>query len=41
VLAAGRPADLLLLDRDAGADVRALREARVVIKGGAVAHERA
>jgi len=27
VLAAGRPADLLLLDRDVGADVRALREA--------------
>jgi imidazolonepropionase-like amidohydrolase len=41
VLAEGRPADLLLLDRDAGADVRALREPRVVIKGGAVAHERA
>jgi imidazolonepropionase-like amidohydrolase len=40
-LAAGRPADLLLLDRDAGADVRALRDPRVVIKGGAVAHERA
>ena len=41
VLAEGRPADLLLLDRDAGADVRALREPRVVIKAGAVAHERA
>jgi imidazolonepropionase-like amidohydrolase len=41
VLSKGRPADLLLLDRDAGADVRALREPRVVIKGGAVAHERA
>jgi imidazolonepropionase-like amidohydrolase len=41
VLAEGRPGDLLLLDRDAGADVRALREPRVVIKGGAVAHERA
>jgi len=41
VLAEGRPADLLLLDRDAGSDVRALREPRVVIKGGAVAHERA
>jgi imidazolonepropionase-like amidohydrolase len=41
VLAAQRPADLLLLDRDPGADVRAVREPRVVIKGGAVAHERA
>jgi imidazolonepropionase-like amidohydrolase len=40
VLAEGRPADLLLLDGDAGADVRALREPRVVIKGGAIAHER-
>lgn len=40
VLAPGRPADLLLLDGDAGADVRALRAPRVVIKGGAVAHER-
>jgi imidazolonepropionase-like amidohydrolase len=41
VLAAGRPADLLLLGGDAGADVRALRDPRVVIKAGAVAHERA
>ncbi|HEV2739236.1 MAG TPA: amidohydrolase family protein [Candidatus Elarobacter sp.] len=41
VLAQGRPADLLLLDGDAGADVRALRDPRVVIKAGAVAHERA
>ncbi|HEY0393001.1 MAG TPA: amidohydrolase family protein [Candidatus Elarobacter sp.] len=40
VIAPGRPADLLLLDRDPGGDVRALREPRVVIKGGAVAHER-
>ena len=40
VLAPGRPADLLLLDRDPGADVRALRNPRVVIKGGVVAHER-
>ena len=40
VLAEGRPADLLLLDRDAGADVRALREPRVVIKAGAVVRER-
>jgi imidazolonepropionase-like amidohydrolase len=41
VLAEGRPADLLLLDGDAGSDVRALREPRVVIKAGAVVHERA
>ncbi|HEV3089407.1 MAG TPA: amidohydrolase family protein [Candidatus Elarobacter sp.] len=41
VIAEGRPADLLLLDRDAGADVRALRDPRVVVKAGAVAHERA
>jgi imidazolonepropionase-like amidohydrolase len=41
VLAPGRPADLLLLGGDAGSDVRALREPRVVIKAGAVAHERA
>jgi imidazolonepropionase-like amidohydrolase len=41
VLAPGRPADLLLLRGDAGADVRALRDPRVVIKGGAVAYERA
>ena len=34
VIAAGRPADLLVLDADAGADVRALRDPRVVIKGG-------
>jgi len=40
-LADGRPADLLLLDRDAGEDVRALREPRVVVKAGRVAHERA
>ncbi|HEY4442201.1 MAG TPA: amidohydrolase family protein [Candidatus Elarobacter sp.] len=40
ILDAGRPADLLVLDRDYGTDVRALREPRVVIKGGAVAHER-
>ncbi|HZO95504.1 MAG TPA: amidohydrolase family protein [Candidatus Baltobacteraceae bacterium] len=40
VLAEGRPADLLLLDRDAGEDVRALREPRAVIKAGRVAHER-
>jgi imidazolonepropionase-like amidohydrolase len=40
VLAAGRPADLLLLDRDPGSDVRALRDPRVVVKAGAVAYER-
>jgi imidazolonepropionase-like amidohydrolase len=40
VVAEGRPADLLLLSADAGADVRALRDPRVVIKAGAVAHER-
>ncbi|MEO9026726.1 MAG: amidohydrolase family protein [Candidatus Tumulicola sp.] len=34
VLAPGEPADLLLLDRDAGDDVRALREPKTVIKGG-------
>ncbi len=41
VLAEGRPADLLLLDRDVAGDVRALRDPRVVIKAGAVAYERA
>jgi imidazolonepropionase-like amidohydrolase len=40
IVAEGRPADLLLLTGDAGADVRALRDPRVVIKAGAVAHER-
>src|SRR5665213_1840321 len=40
VLAAGRPADLLLLAGVAGRDVRALRDPRVVVKGGAIAHER-
>jgi imidazolonepropionase-like amidohydrolase len=33
--------DLLLLDADPGADITALRAPRVVLKGGAVAHERA
>ncbi len=33
--------DLLLLAADPGADIRALRAPRVVLKGGAVAHERA
>ncbi len=32
--------DLLLLDADPGADIKALRAPRVVLKGGAVAHER-
>jgi imidazolonepropionase-like amidohydrolase len=41
VLGEGKPADLLLLDRDVASDVRALRDPRVVIKAGAVAHERA
>ncbi|MDB5043365.1 MAG: Amidohydrolase [Candidatus Eremiobacteraeota bacterium] len=35
-LAPERPADLLLLDRDVGTDVGALRSPRVVIKGGVV-----
>lgn len=34
ILAVGEPADLLLLPRDAGEDVRALREPEAVIKGG-------
>ena len=34
ILAVGEPADLLLLARDAGEDVRALREPEAVIKGG-------
>jgi imidazolonepropionase-like amidohydrolase len=33
--------DLLLLDADPGADITALRAPRVVLKGGAIAHERA
>jgi imidazolonepropionase-like amidohydrolase len=36
ILAVGEPADLLLLDRDAGADVRALRSPTAVLKGGAI-----
>ncbi|GAC1581991.1 MAG: amidohydrolase family protein [Candidatus Elarobacter sp.] len=40
-LAEGRPADLLLLDRDLTNDVRALRDPRIVVKAGVVAHERA
>ncbi len=37
VLAAGEPADLLLLERDAGQDVRALRSPLAVIKAGGIA----
>jgi imidazolonepropionase-like amidohydrolase len=40
VLTEGRPADLLLLDRSVADDVRAVREPRVVVKAGAIAHER-
>ncbi len=36
ILTAGRPADLILLDRDPGNDIRALREPRTVIKAGTV-----
>lgn len=35
-LAVGEPADLLLLARDAGEDVRALRDVQTVIKGGEI-----
>ncbi len=35
-LAAGEPADLLLLQRDAGEDVRALREPQLVLKNGLI-----
>lgn len=35
-LALGEPADLLLLPRDAGEDVRALREPQLVFKSGAI-----
>ena len=34
IVAIGEPADLLLLDRDAGADVKALRHPKTVLKGG-------
>ena len=40
VLAEGRPADLLLLNYDLTGNVRAVRDPRVVIKAGRVAHER-
>jgi imidazolonepropionase-like amidohydrolase len=36
LLAVGEPADLLLLSRDAGEDVRALREPQLVLKNGAI-----
>lgn len=36
-LAAGEPADLLLLDRDVGDDIRALQHPKAVLKGGVVA----
>ncbi len=36
VVAIDEPADLLLLDRDAGDDIRALREPKMVIKDGAI-----
>jgi imidazolonepropionase-like amidohydrolase len=40
VLAPGRPADLLVLARDVTGDVRALRDPQVVVKAGAIVHER-
>jgi imidazolonepropionase-like amidohydrolase len=36
ILARGEPADLVLFERDAGDDVRALRRPKVVIKGGTI-----
>ena len=36
ILAIGEPADLLLLDRDAGEDVHALQQPKAVLKGGAL-----
>ena len=36
ILAIGQPADLLLLERDAGEDVRALQQPKAVLKGGEV-----
>jgi imidazolonepropionase-like amidohydrolase len=36
ILAVGEPADLLLLPRDAGEDVRVLREPQLVFKNGAI-----
>ncbi|MGD1067413.1 MAG: amidohydrolase family protein [Vulcanimicrobiaceae bacterium] len=40
VLAPNRPADLLVLARDVTDDVRALRDPLVVVKAGAIVHER-
>jgi imidazolonepropionase-like amidohydrolase len=37
ILALGEPADLLLLDRDVGEDVRALQDPKAVLKGGIIA----
>lgn len=37
ILAIGEPADMLLLQRDAGEDVRALREPQLVFKNGVIA----
>jgi len=36
-LASGEPADLLLLDRDVGEDIRALQHPKAVLKGGVLA----
>jgi imidazolonepropionase-like amidohydrolase len=36
IVAIGEPADVLLLERDAGEDIRALREIVAVVKGGQV-----
>jgi imidazolonepropionase-like amidohydrolase len=36
ILAIGEPADMLLLPRDAGKDVRALREPQLVLKNGMI-----
>ncbi|MBV8198844.1 MAG: amidohydrolase family protein, partial [Candidatus Eremiobacteraeota bacterium] len=36
ILAVGEPADLLILRRDVGGDVRALRDPQLVLKGGAI-----
>jgi imidazolonepropionase-like amidohydrolase len=36
ILAIGEPADLILLDRDAGTDIRALRSPKTVLKAGAI-----
>jgi len=36
IVATGEYADLMLLDRDAGADVKALRHPKTVLKGGQI-----